>query len=285
MIVSDHWQANTLEQLTSELETYQDVIAAVLIGSLAQDDITSDMWSDIDLVLVVENDSLDHFYPGTKWLHFIGPVFAVSNSDDGFRYTSRICFMDMKRIDFIFIPVSSFHNINNWSFNPLQNGHRVLFSRSQFVPDILRGIPQRSNRLKNSDIQFKNLQNDFMYKGMLAVYKIIRNDLLIANHLALDLVRDCLVLGMMLRDQSEGTRHHRNGGAGNELVTGLNDEYFGTSAKGILNSIEQSSILFGTLAKEWSETSNSKMETLLGWIETARGTDPCANPQNGSLSC
>jgi hypothetical protein len=87
---------------------------------------------------------------------------------------------------------------------------------------------------------------------------------------------------MMLRDRSEGTQHHRYGGVGNELVTGLKDGNFGNTAIGILESIKHTSILFGTLANEWSESTNSKMEPLLSWIEMARSNNARMKVHSGS---
>ena len=114
------------------------------------------------------------------------------------------------------------------------------------------------------------MSNDFWFKGTLAVYKVVRNDLLIALHLALDLIRDCLVLRMMLRDRAEGTRHHRVGGTGNEMVAQLSKHSQDYSPGGILTMIEETSRTYDELAAEWSPTYQAKRAPLITWIQQAR---------------
>jgi hypothetical protein len=122
----------------------------------------------------------------------------------------------------------------------------------------------------HANSQFLVMSNAFWFKGMLAVYKVVRNDFLIALHLALDLIRDCLVLRMMLRDRDEGTNHHRFGGVGNEFVAQMNLNSLDISAIGILEMIENSSQMFDDLAEEWSSDYLANRSPLLGWIKQAR---------------
>jgi hypothetical protein len=77
-----------------------------------------------------------------------------------------------------------------------------------------RALPPSVPKRMPSD-QFEQMTNDFRFKGMLAVAKVARSDLLVALHLSLDLIRDCCVLAMQLRDWETGTDHHRTGDAAN----------------------------------------------------------------------
>jgi hypothetical protein len=65
------------------------------------------------------------------------------------------------------------------------------------------------------------MANAFWFKAVQAVLKVVRGNRLIALHLALDLLRDCCVLEMLLRDRDTGTSVHRDGGRGNAFVDGL----------------------------------------------------------------
>ena len=123
---------------------------------------------------------------------------------------------------------------------------------------------------QDPDEGFLAMANDFWFKGTLAVYKVVRNDLLIALHLALDLMRDCLVLKMMLRDRSAGKSHHRVGGPGNELVAQMNALTPGYSPAGILTMIQNASQIFEDLATEWQPGYEAKRAPLLKWIEQAQ---------------
>jgi hypothetical protein len=106
----------------------------------------------------------------------------------------------------------------------------------------------------------------FWFKGVMAVHKVARDDLLIALHLALDLVRDCCVLGMMLRDRVEGTDDHRTGGMGNQVIAEFGGIRQPPTAAGILGVIEQSSILFDKLAAQWSDSYTDRRQPLLARI-------------------
>ncbi len=264
------WQTETLEQLKDLLRSFDVVQAMVVVGSFASDSVQPDFWSDIDLVMVVADNDIDQFFPATDWLKPMGDVYTTSQSEDPPRYTSRICFTDMRRLDLVFILASAFDDPRSWNYNPFQNGHRVLFSKSRIVDQFLLQEFAIAPASGDPQAQFAAMSNDFWFKGMLAVSKVIRNDLLIALHLTLDLVRDALVLKMMLRDRSEGTRHHRIGGIGNELVMEMNASSPTYSRLGILSSIEQSAQLFDQLSKEWSDNYQDQRFPLLEWINIAR---------------
>ena len=79
-----------------------------MVGSLANDIIQPDYWSDIDLVIVISDPAINQFYPDTDWLMPINSVFATSQKQDPPRYTLRVCFTDMRRVDFIFLLASAF---------------------------------------------------------------------------------------------------------------------------------------------------------------------------------
>jgi hypothetical protein len=112
--------------------------------------------------------------------------------------------------------------------------------------------------------------NDFWFKAMLAGYKVIRNDLLIALHLALDLVRDCCVVGMMIRDRGEGTNIYREGGVGNSVVADLESACSTFAATGILDIIEQSGVQFDQLAAHWFDTYRERRYPLMEWLRHIR---------------
>jgi hypothetical protein len=118
--------------------------------------------------------------------------------------------------------------------------------------------------------QFNEMVRDFRFKSMLAVYKVIRGDLLIALHLTQDLIRDCSVLGMILRDRATGTNIHKHSGMGNKFVPQLEVARKPFSSLGILDSIKESNVIFERLACEWSDEYQENRQPLLDWIERAK---------------
>jgi hypothetical protein len=99
---------------------------------------------------------------------------------------------------------------------------------------------------------------------------VVRHDLLIALHLTQDLIRDCCVLEMMLRDRETGTNIHRHGGIGNPFVAELEVTQKPFTAIGILDSIAASNEVFENLACEWSTDYQEKRHLLQAWIEKAK---------------
>jgi len=266
------WQEDTLLELKAVLQSFRSISAAFVVGSLANEAVQEDYWSDIDLIVVVTDQVRHQFYSDTAWLAQFPPLFAVSRSQDPPRYTLRVCFSDMRRIDFIFILESAFQVSGTQELDRFDPHRRILFSRSIEVDPVLSENTQTILPLEEQspDSQFSELSNDFWFKGSLAVYKIVRNDLLIAFHLALDLIRDCLVVKMMLRDRTEGTTRHRIGGLGNDLVAHLTAQPIDSSPGGLLALIESTSQSFETLVDEWSPEAAGKSRPLLGWIRQAR---------------
>jgi hypothetical protein len=111
--------------------------------------------------------------------------------------------------------------------------------------------------------------NGFWFKGIVAVQKVVRDDLLVALHLSLGMIQDCCVLAMMLRDRETGTTRHR-GGTGNDMVAELEATRQPHTAAGILASIEQTAIHFDRLAARWSIEYRVSRYPLIAWIEVAR---------------
>ncbi|MCE5323711.1 aminoglycoside 6-adenylyltransferase [bacterium] len=248
----------------------ESIKGLVLIGSHAQSDVVPDEWSDLDLVVVVDDKSVDHYYPTTDWTTQFGDLYAFHLSSGEYFSAIRVQYTDAQRIDFVIIPESSLKSINHWTQNPLQFENRCLFSRSPLLDQVLRIKYPEHVQQKCTSEQFERIANDFWFKGMLAVTKAARNELLIALHLALDMIRDCLVLSMMIRDQATGTNHHRDGSMGNHFIELLNPPLSGYTALEILSSIERSAISFECLAAQMNSDYEDHRKPLLDYIVRVR---------------
>lgn len=145
-----------------------------------------------------------------------------------------------------------------------------MLSRSELVDRLARQTHLQKEAQLATQEQFLELVRDFRFKSMLAVYKVVRDDLLIALHLAQDLIRDCSVLGMMLRDRAAGTNIHKDGGMGNQVVTQLEGTRQPFTPPGILDSIAASNEVFEALASKCSDAYQENRHFLLAWIEKAK---------------
>ena len=151
-------------------------------------------------------------------------------------------------------------------------GHRVLFSRSpELGAALARGLPRPAYSPPRPE-RLGEMASRFWFAASVAVYKVVRGDLLIASHLALELQQDCLVLAMMLRDRDAGTTHHPKGGQDEELLRYLLLAPPPPSPAGLLDVIEHSARAYDELCAEWSPAHAERREPLLRMIRRARGT-------------
>jgi hypothetical protein len=264
------WQENMLDDLSSYFEPDKDVLGLLLFGSFSRQESRPDQWSDIDVLVVVMDNSLNRFFPATEWVHNFGKLYTYSQSADDFKCTTRACFENFNRIDFIITTESKAAEIRKWPGVPFYSGGKVIFSRSEVVDEIVAQKHYQQSFPTLSEEQFLEMVRDFRFKSVLAVYKVVRSDLLIGLHLALDLIRDCCVLGMLLRDRAMGTTIHTHGGAGNQLVAQLDVTRKPFTSLGILDNIKESNEVFEKLASEWSSNYQENRQPLLDWIEQAK---------------
>jgi hypothetical protein len=268
MIVQPGWQAAAIEQLMRLFQPDPDVVVLAVFGSVLQPD--PDLWSDIDLLLVVEKSAQARFHPATDWLASLGELYTWDQSANPFVSVTRACFRDFRRLDLLITTEPALKQIDNWPSIAFWKGARVLFSRSPSVDQALaRPFAPAPPGLISAE-QFWEMVNGFWFKGMLAVTKVTREDLLIALHLALEMVQECCVLGMLLRDRAEGTAHHRHGGMGNDVVMQLEATRHPYTAAGILDCLEQAAITFDDLAARWSSAYTPQRQPLCRWVELAR---------------
>jgi hypothetical protein len=262
------WQKDTLDSIFSHCRQNKDVLALLLFGSLNTSE--TDYWSDIDLIIVTRKDKLPKFFPSVTWFAHFGRLYTYEQSQGEFKSTTRVCFDDFRRIDVGFLTEENIAIANGKEKNIFHPNTRILFSRSEVVNKTLLQDIKKQEFTPVSNEHFLEMVREFRFKSILAIYKVARNDLLVALHLTLDLIRDCSVLGMILRDRKNGTNIHKSGGVGNQIVQELQMTQKAFIANGILDSIEKSNIIFERLAKKWTPEYHENHEPLLAWIEKAR---------------
>lgn len=265
MVRTDRWQPGTMENLSAILALDNDVRALVAFGSTASGIKMVDGWSDLDVLVVVKDGRVNRFFPSLDWLEPLGSLFAYELYPGEYKHTARVCLVDFRRLDVIIADESSMERLQEWPSVPFWGKRRVLFSSSTVVNAALRydlAPPTREEKLRRAEHQFDELGNAFWFKGVLAVSKLVRGDRLVAMHLCLDLVRDCLVLGMMLRE--------RDGGDWDRVMDQVAELRHPYSAEDIITSLAQSSVVYDWLASKWSPTYYVRGELFRAWLAEAR---------------
>jgi predicted nucleotidyltransferase len=263
------WHQQLLQSLAESLQEDEDIVALGIRGSLLRPE-QLDIWSDVDVVLVVRDSALDRFFPALDWLAPLGQIYAYEQFAQDDRWTTRICFEDFRRLDVAITTETELIEADRHSQVLFPGSIRLLFSRSQaathtLARERLHPIPSRP-----SPESFQQMSNGFWFKAVVAVTKVARSDLLIALHLTLELLQECCVLGMMLRDRATGTKHHRTGGTGNEIIRELPTVEQPYTALNILDTIEKSGVAFDQFAGEWTDNYAPRHHLLSDYVEWAR---------------
>ena len=259
------WHETAIAYLGDCFKQDSEVHAVILTGSLADDSLQADIWSDVDLKVIVADHTVEKYVVSTDWLAPFGQIIGLEKHASPSTQTLRVCLDGFRRFDFVFIAESALQG----DAHLLRRPCRVLWSR---LPDLEAHIaPQRPLEYHGvTEADVVQLADTFWFKVSVAIAKVARNDLLIAAHLALDLARDCLVLQMMRRDREKGTTIHRTGGWGNDLVDQLTIDAHQPSARKVHDLIRWSCETFDTLAFELSPAYTPRAQHFLPHLQSER---------------
>jgi predicted nucleotidyltransferase len=123
------WKEKSLEEVLNFFKKEDGVNVLILIGSFANEGAKTDEWSDLDFVIICEDEVINGFIDCTDWLDAFGTIFAIERNKLGNGRVLRVCFEDFKRLDFLFIPFAAFGESFSWKDNPFRDGYKVLFSQ------------------------------------------------------------------------------------------------------------------------------------------------------------
>ncbi|MCL2810306.1 MAG: aminoglycoside 6-adenylyltransferase [Clostridia bacterium] len=157
------------------------IAAVVVIGSRARDDRPADAYSDLDILLVVEDPAF--FLETDDWLWQIGE-FHISFVEEtiGGAKERRVLFDDALDVDFVLLPEAE-----AWSalrsaeaIGILQRGYRVLVDKRGFFA-LLPGMSIRPSAATLPDeAEFLNNINDFWYHAVWTAKKLLRGEVWMA---------------------------------------------------------------------------------------------------------
>lgn len=261
------WHSLLIRRLTEYAKQELGIRVFATFGSMHAG--TYDQWSDVDALLVVDEKTLPVFFD-PAWLAQFGRILATEQYDHGHLRVLRACFCDFRRLDLLLVTVESLQRIEEWPSPPPWHELSIHYADSQTLSTLLHQLKGVISFTAPSADEFEQIVNQFWFKVAVALYKIVRDDLLIALHLTLDLIRECTVLGMMIRDRAEQTNQHRVGGIGNEIVKQLPIVSSPYSAASLLEAIVACSEQFDQLATTWSNAYQVRSRYLTDHIVTIR---------------
>ena len=264
------WQAPVVEQLSRFFRNQPDARAFVLTGSLADGETQPDRWSDIDAGIVLADGALEHYAGSTGWLRPLGRIAGLERHEHPRGSTLRVCLEGLRRLDLAFIAESALNCPSSWDRNPFYPSFVVLWSDLPGLEMQLASLPLPAEYRDPPRKEVEAIVDAFWLRAAVATTKVVRDDLLIGLHLALDLARDCLLLQMMRRDRERGTAIHHTGGWDNALVGRISWDGQRDSGEAILDLIASSCGVFDELAADLLPGYCQRGPLLYPGIESAR---------------
>jgi len=179
---------NFLAKVTTWARGRQDIKALILVGSRARTDRPADIWSDYDIIIIVDDPKT--YIRNDSWFHKFGRVILTFIEkcaiDDSFE--RRVLFDNGQDVDFIIEAVEAINTSSPDDLNPhvldvYRRGYRVLLDNIK-ISSLLKkieSVPPLKSWPPSSDL-FINVPNDFFYHCVWAVKKLMRGELWIAKH-------------------------------------------------------------------------------------------------------
>jgi aminoglycoside 6-adenylyltransferase len=177
--------ASITDALAAWASTRRDVHAVLLLGSQARSDHPADEFSDVDVVLTV--DDPDVFLHGSDWLGELDDVIAdvVEPTAIGGMSERRVLFRSGQDVDFSVVPVELMALLGDFSDlvevrQLLGRGSRVLVD-DLGIRDAIDAIPApEPGGVPFSEADYRALSNGFWYQLVWATKKWRRGELWVA---------------------------------------------------------------------------------------------------------
>jgi aminoglycoside 6-adenylyltransferase len=161
-----------LERVTAWATARDDLDAVVLLGSQARVDTPADRWSDVDLLLVVDDPA--PFLRDADWLEPLGrPTLTfVEPTAVGGSYERRVLFADGEEVDFAFFAAAAIASVPE-AGTVLRRGYRVLVDRIGLGERLAELAAQPAERPQRDLAQ---LSHDFWYHVLWTAKKLRRGE-------------------------------------------------------------------------------------------------------------
>ena len=162
--------------------TRPDVRAAVVVGSHARIGVPADRWSDLDVILIV--DDPEPYAADSTWVAEFGtPVFTfLEETPGGEQRERRVLYETGEDVDFPLFPLSALDRLES-SANAaatLRRGYRVLVDRIDLEERLGRLASTTPGITAAAQGEFTELASDFWYHALWSAKKLRRGEVFTA---------------------------------------------------------------------------------------------------------
>jgi aminoglycoside 6-adenylyltransferase len=160
-----------------------DVHAILLVGSHARTNQPADRWSDIDLVMVVDNPA--PYARSPDWLSVFGqPLLSfLEPTAVGSFVERRVLFATGQEVDFALLPLPAAARLPEQAETAavFARGFRVMVDKLGLEPALRRGASRPPPRTLPTPAQFTQVTHDFWYHALWAAKKLRRGEVWVAK--------------------------------------------------------------------------------------------------------
>ena len=154
-----------------------DVAAVVLVGSRARGDVPADRWSDLDLILLVDDPA--EYTGDSGWIEEFGePVLTFMEATVDGHWERRVLYDTGEDVDFVLFPsaVADKLESSQGAAALLARGYRVLVDRIGIEPLLARSAARAAERGTPTPGELRELASDFWYHALWTAKKLRRGE-------------------------------------------------------------------------------------------------------------
>lgn len=158
------------------LRQQPDIVAVLLVGSLARDDGSADQWSDLDFLIYTATP--DKYLQDTGWIHQFGEVWVMMTMMEGDLPEHLVLMEGALKLDLGIEPVDKLVELTKLAVlpHPHRRGYRVLYDRDG-IAATLPHAPQESPPELLTQREFDAIVDAFWYGAVYVARQIRRRQL------------------------------------------------------------------------------------------------------------
>jgi aminoglycoside 6-adenylyltransferase len=158
-----------------------DVAALVLVGSQARGDVPADRWSDLDLILLLDDPS--PYTEESAWIREFGePVLTFLEATMDGHWERRVLYETGEDVDFVLFPAAAAERVET-SENAaalLARGYRVLLDRIGVDEMLTRAAANVRPASAPTQPELTELASDYWYHALWTAKKLRRGEVFTA---------------------------------------------------------------------------------------------------------
>jgi len=160
----------------------EDIRALLVVGSQARAKVPADRWSDLDIVLIV--DDPEPYAEDPSWVREFGqPVLTFLEDTPVGQRERRVLYETGEDVDFPLFPVTALELLEQSenAAHLLARGYRVLIDKIDLAERLARVAATAEQPFAPNQREYTDLASDFWYHALWAAKKLRRGEVLTAK--------------------------------------------------------------------------------------------------------